>query len=220
MTIIVDTPVNGITARDIVTGAMRDLGIIGLTESADDEELRYGLEHLDLLLKALAAEGARPWMDDEAVVSFSAGQVEAELVPRPVEVADASVVMSPVYQRKLWRWNAGEYADIPNKAQRGTPVRYDLRFSPQTIYMRLWPVPNVATDVVYTYTREIADVAANSEVDIPQMWGLALRSMLMARLTAFMPQGMPDWVIMQAEIAKQRVLDFDRPESYQMGPLI
>jgi len=201
------------TARDVVAGAMRDLGIIGLAETPEAEELSYGLDQLDMLLKELAAEGLASWTIEESTVSFAAGEREVVLTPRPVEVLDASYVM-PTYERAMKRWNDGEYSALPNKAQQGYPVGYQIRFTATEVLMRLWPVPNAATTISYSYTRVLQDVAASSPIDVPQMWIGAVRQMLAARLSTFGPIS-PD-VYGKAELAKTRLLDFNRPEAYTL----
>lgn len=217
MSLVVGTTGTGETARDVVMGAMRDLGVIGLADEPEAEELRYGLNQLDLMLRALAAEGLVPWTSEDGQATFEAGEAEAVLTPRPAAVSEARF-LSTGYQRSLFRWEAGEFAMIPNKVQRGTPVRFEIRENPTEVRMRLWPVPNAPTTIAYSYTREIEPVSASSVIDVPAMWGDALRKMLKARLTPFMPEGLPQYVLVEAEIAKQRLLDFERPESYQLGP--
>lgn len=200
------------TARDVVTGAMRDLGIIQLTETPAAEELDYGVEQLNLMFKSLAAEGITPWTDVEATAEFGIGVSTVTLAPRPADVTEAGLVVSASYERPLTRWSAGEYSDIPNKAQRGTPLAYSILRTPTAVQMRLWPVPSASSTIGYTYTRVIEDVDANMVLDVPQMWGEAIREMLKARLTAFGP--VPDTVLMRAEMLKRQLLDYDRPESY------
>ena len=203
------------TARDVVTGAMRDLGIIPLSENPDAAELDYGVDQLNLMLKGLAAEGLTPWTDSEATAVVLAGTNTVTLDPRPVEVSDARVVDS--FERYMQRWTGGEYADIPNKAQVGVPVAYEILHTPSTVQMRVWPVPQSDTTIAYSYQRVIEDVDANTPLDVPQLWAEAIREMLKARLTAFGP--VPDIVNARAEMMKRKLLDYSRPESYQLGPM-
>ena len=203
------------TARDVVTGAMRDLGIIPLDEAPEAAELDYGIEQLDLLLKGLAAEGIMPWSDEETTVVFSAVG-EAVLDPRPVDVIEARLVVGATYQRPLTRWGAGEYDELPNKTQTGEPLAYEIIETPTQVSMRVWPVPTTATTIAYSYHRVIEDVDADTALDIPQVWGEAVREMLKARLTAFGP--VPQTVLMRAEMLKRQLLDFSRPESYFIEP--
>lgn len=204
------------TARDVVTGAMRDLGVVPLGDDPEAEELDYALDQLNLMLKSLAVEGITPWTDVETTVVISAGTSTVTLTPRPADVTEASVVVSASYERPMTRWSAGEYSDVPNKVQSGSPLAYEVRRTPTAVTMRVWPVPATDTTVGYTYTRVIEDVAASTVLDVPQMWGEAIREMLKARLTAFGP--VPESVVMRAEMLKRQLLDYDRPESYFIEP--
>lgn len=201
------------TARDVVTGAMRDLGILALGRDPKARELSYGIEQLNLLLKELAAEGLTPWTEMDGSVVFNAGSAQATLLPRPVAVSQAEIEMANGYYRQLFEMGAERF---PNRNQQGMPVGYELRYTPNAVKMRLWPVPRAKMTVTYRYSRVIGDVNANDPLDVPQMWGSALREMLKARLTAFGPVS-PD-VEMRAMMMKERLLDFNRPESYYIGP--
>lgn len=204
------------TARDMVIGAMRDLGVIGLADEPEAAELDYGVRQLDLMLKALAVEGVSPWTEVETTASFGAGVSTVVLSPRPADVIDASLVVSATYERPLTLWTAGEFSDIPNKTQSGAPLAYILTATPTAVSMRVWPVPTTTTTIRYSYTRVIEDVVAGSVLDVPQMWGDAIGEMLKARLTAFGP--VPQSVIMRAEMLKNQLLDYDRPSSYFIEP--
>lgn len=203
------------TARDVVTGAMRDLGIIGLGKEPRATELAYGIEQLNLLLKDLAKEGLSPWTDLEATATFAADTAEVTLTPRPIEVSEARVLMASGYYRTLRKLSAGEYDRYPNRNQGGFPVAFELRRTPTQVSMRLWPVPQAETEIAYSYSRVVEDATENAALDVPQMWGSGIREMLKARLTAFGP--IDPAVEMRAEIAKRSLLDFERPESYTIG---
>lgn len=206
------------TARDLVTGAMQDLGVVGLSEAIEAEELDYGLAQLDLLLKGLAAEGVTPWSSEETTVAFASGTSEVTLSPRPLDVLEARLQVSSTYDRPLTRWSNGEYDEIPNKSQAGEPLAYEILHTTSDVKMRVWPVPNTAMTIAYSYHRVLEDIAAGDAPDVPQMWLDALRALLRARMTAFMPQGMPTWVIFEAQEKKRILLDYDRPESYMIEP--
>lgn len=202
------------TARDVVTGAMRDIGVLRLNRQPTAAELSYGVEQLDLLLKDLAADGIVPWTDMEETAVFPAGTSTVTLDPRPVEVSEARVLVG-TYERPLLRYSNGDYDILPNKTQQGVPLAFELVRTPTAVQMRLWPVPSADTTVSYSYSRVIEDVSENAALDVPQLWGAAVREMLKARLTAFGPVD-PN-VLVKAEMAKTRLLDFERPESYRLG---
>ena len=200
------------TAREVVAGALRDMGIVALGRDPKAHELAYGVEQLNLLMKELAADGIAPWSASPGVALFAAGVAEVTLSPRPVEVSEARVLTG--YFRLLRRLGAGEYEAYPNQTQPGTPVAYDIRHTPAGVAMRVWPVPNVAMDVHYSYTRALEDADPSQPLDLPQIWGSAIREMLKARLTAF--GAVDPMVEARAEMMKRRLIDFGRPESYTL----
>lgn len=206
-----------ITARDVVTGAMRDLGVLALGRDPKAAEMTYGIEQLNLLLDELAAEGASPWAEEDGSVTLTANDGEVVLEPRPVAVSNARLLMAPNgHVRPLHRLNAGEFDAYPNPQQRGLPVTYEVREMAEGVSMRVWPVPSVATTIYYSYTRSLQEVEETTPLDLPQVWGSAIREMLKARLTAFGPVD-PN-VERRAEFMKRKLLDYARPESYQIGP--
>lgn len=204
------------TARDVVVGAMRDLGVIGLSEMPGADELAYGIEQLNLLLRGLAADGVTPWTDVETTVDFPAATGVVTLDPRPVDVLEARLAVSASYSRPLTRWTAGEYDLIPDRTQSGVPLAYEILHAPDAVEMRIWPVPSEDVTIAYSYQSVIADVDAGEELAVPQVWGEAIREMLKARLTAFGP--VPDDVKMRAAMLRQQLVDFDRPASYFIEP--
>lgn len=203
------------TARDVVKGAMQDMGILRLGADPKAQELAYGIEQLNLLLKDLAAEGIVPWTGEDGEVLFTAGTDEMTLSPRPTAVHDARVQLASGYFRPLHMLEPGEYDLYPNPAQTGTPITFEVRETPGTVTMRLWPVPSADTTIAYSYSRVIEDVDAGTALDVPQMWGAAVREMLKARLTAFGP--VDPATEARAEYMKRRLIDFSRPASYTIG---
>lgn len=207
------------TARDVVIGAMRDLGIIAPDDVPTAAEFAYGIEHIDLMLKDLAQEGVFPWTDMEGTVTIPANTNTVALTPNPVEVSSAEVTMPGTYgyTRPLFRWSDGDYSTLPVKNQRGLPIKFDTIQTPTGMSLRVWPVPTVDTVVSYTYSRMIEDVQEGEVLDVPQEWGMAMRAMLKQHLTAYGP--VPPEVVMKAEMARQRLIDASRPDSYRMQSL-
>jgi len=206
------------TGREMVTGAMHELGILSLDDVPDAAELDYGIEQLNLILKGLAAEGVTPWTDVEATVAFATSASTVTLDPRPLGVLEARLEVSSTYQRPLTRWSNGEYDEIPNKAQTGQPLTYEVLQTATAMQMRVWPVPDKAYTVAYSYQRVIEDIDENTNLDVPQVWHEAVRALLKTKMTPFMPQGVPQHVLVEAEMRKRKLLDYDRPESYMIEP--
>lgn len=207
------------TARDVVIRAMRHRKILAIRQQPAAAELEYGIETLNLILKRLAAKGVSPWIDVDGSVVIPADTVSVALSPRPIDVLEARLSVSPTYQRTLTRWEQGDYATLPNPLQRGDPLIYSLRFAPDGVTMRVWPVPVADRTIAYSYQRVIEDVDANTALDVPQMWQDAVVRMLAAALDSF--GGDPMHIAKlesDAVVAESELLDFDRPSSYFIEP--
>lgn len=200
------------TARDVVQDVMQDRGLISLGASVTAEELSYGLVKLNDLLKGLAVEGVSPWTNVEGSATITADTASVVLDPRPIDVLEARLTVSATYERPLTRWEHGEYVTLPNKAQTGDPLIYTIEHTPTQVSMVVWPVPSTDQTITYSYDRVIEDVEASTVLDVPQLWGRAIKDMLAAELTAF--EDVPPAVEAKAMLARRSVLDHSRPESY------
>lgn len=201
------------TARDVVLLAYQDRSIAE-PDDVQAGELSYGITKLNLILKALEAEGVLPWTSAETTAVVPSGSSLVTLDPRPAGVLEARLQVTPTYQRPLTRWSNGEYDEIPNKAQSGEPLAYEVIQTPADMQVRVWPVPTADTTLVYSYQRVIEDVEPGTVLDVPQRWLLAVGKMLQAELKGFGP--IPIDVMADAERAKMELLDYDRPESYMI----
>jgi hypothetical protein len=225
------------TARDVVTGALRDLGVVAVGRDPKAAEMTYGIDQLNLLLAELAAEGASPWAQEDGVAEFwidgtilmpapdgglnpveVAVQVpvgEVVLDPRPRAVSNARLSLASSHMRPLHRLSAGEFDLYPNPQQRGVPVAYEVREKAEGVSLRVWPFPDKPLMIYYSYTRALEDVEETTPLDLPQVWGSAIREMLKARLTAFGP--VDPAIEARAEFMKRKLLDHARPESYHIN---
>lgn len=205
------------TARDIVTRAMHHRKVLAIRQQPTSAELEYGVETLNLILKRLAAKGVSPWIDVDGSATITANVASVILSPRPIDVLEARLSVSPTYQRPMTRWEQGEYATLPNPVQSGEPLIYSLRFTPTDVTMRVWPVPTANRTILYSYQRVIEDVDVGTALDLPQTWSDAIVKMLAAGLATF--GGDPLHIAKidaEAEAAEIELLDFDRPDSYYL----
>lgn len=208
------------TARDVVIGAMRDLAIIAPDDVPTAAEFEYGIEHINLMLKDLAQEGVFPWANLTGTATILANTNTVTLSPDPVEVSFAEIDMpgSYGYTRQLFRWSEGDYEALPTKRQKGLPIKFDTVRTVGGTALRVWPTPTTDTVVTYNYSRMIEDVVEGQVLDVPQEWGMAIRAMLKEHLTAYGP--IPPEVVMKAQMARQKIIDAARPESYRMQGFI
>lgn len=209
----------GMTARDLITKAMWDRGVVALGVEPKAKELRYGLTALNLMLKTWAAKGLTLWTDEDGTATVDAGDPVVVLSPRPIDVNDVSLLVSAGYERPMTRWEKGEYSSLPNKAQAGDPLIYTPVYVADGMSLKVWPVPTTDKTLIYSYSRVIADVTELSDpVDVPQMWLETVIKVLSAKLPAFGTDPQTDMLV-KAEAAQmeQAMFDHDRPASYQIG---
>lgn len=211
------------TARDMVTQAMRELTVIASGENPTADEIADGIFRLNSMLKAWGVRVAL-WRDTPGVVAFPAGTASAVLTPRPGRVTSARYRLDTTNERPLTRWEPADYDLLPNKASRGSPTAYIITQNPAAVTMTLWPVPSVVTTVLYSYDRVVEDVtSANDVVDVPQMFfetvwtNLAVRLAPMFGKARLDPQTLAE-VKGRAARLEAEMLDWDRPDSYQLGP--
>lgn len=205
-----------LTARAIVTRALKLLSVAGAGQTVDAEDGADGLEALNWMLKSMQAEGVNMWREDEVSQVVLAGEIETLITPRVVDIQSARIVTG--YQRTLARWERGEYDQIPNKTSPGIPSCYFLDQRLNETHLRLWPVPSMDMTVIYTAARVIEDVTdLDQTLDIPQMWLEAVCYNLAVRLYPSFGGERIDAVRAEAERLYALMLNHDRPASIYMG---
>lgn len=212
-----------LTASDIVTQAMRELGLLSAGENPTGEEVQDGILQLNWMLKSWQSRGLTSWRDTDGAIEFPSGTDTMPLDPFCADVLEARLVQSTGYERPLQRWTLGQYRQIPNKAIRGWPTAFTIAKTIDSISMTVWPVPNQNLTVNYSYTRIIEDVTDGAQtVDVPQMWLETVYLGLAARLAntfgAMRLDPTATQLVMQrAANLEQLLLDQDRPASIYMG---
>ena len=206
-----------LTARSVATKAMQDRGIIGIGVDPTGAELAYCVDALNLMLKAWAARGLTLWTEEDGTATTTPASNVVELPVRVIDVSEVRVLSAGI-ERQMTRWEKGEYATLPNKAQTGEPLIYSMVYADEP-YLRIWPTPSTARTLYYTYARVIEDIAVDDPVGVPQMWQETVVKCLAARLDAF---GVADGetlgkIASDAARLEQMMFDHDRPASYFIG---
>lgn len=192
------TTTSTLLASDLVTLAMKELGLLSSGEEPTGEEYADGLSALNWMLKSWQSRGLTSWRDTDGVVLFAIGQATNALDPFCLDVLDARLVQGgevgtetgtmslpfPPYvitsdyfpaeggnERLLQRWERAQYRQLPNKGTPGWPTAYTISKTIGGIAMSVWPVPNANMTVRYSYTRVIEDVTDGAQtIDVPQEW--------------------------------------------------
>ncbi|NYD88750.1 hypothetical protein [Sphingomonas melonis] len=210
------------TARDMVTQAMREIGVLASGENPSADELADGILRLNSMLKAWAAKGLNLWRNTQGTVDFAAG-ISSAAIPEALTVGEARLLLSGGTERPLALWESDQYAVLPNKGSVGVPVAYTMISQVGGLTMQLWPVPSRDVTIRYSFGRITADVIQPSDpVDVPQMFQEAVWLMLAVRMAPTFGKARTDPQTVQLVAARaaeleRDMLDFDRPASYQLG---
>lgn len=217
------TITSALSASDLVTLAMKELGLVASGETPTGDELNDGLTALNWMLKSWQSRGLVSWRDTDGSVSFPANTASMVLSPYCLDVVDARLVQAVGYERPLQRWERAQYRQLPNKSTLGFPAAYMVAKTNGAITMYLWPVPTATMTVKYGYARVIEDVTDGAQtIDVPQEWqevamlGLAVRLASMFGVSRLDPAAV-GLIGQRAAALEQLLLDQDRPASIFMG---
>lgn len=214
---------SSMTVREVITKALRLLGVTPIGETPQAEETQEAMESLNWMLKTMQADGCNLFREFEDTATFAADTATVTLAPRVLDVMEARRVISTSSELPLARWETGEYRQIPNKTASGNPVAYTLSKGVSSITMTVWPVPSASTDIKYTASRIIDDVTALDEtIDLPQEWTEAVYYNLAARLiepfsVMTTDPGRAQRIDAAAGALYQKLIGSDRPASVFFG---
>lgn len=207
------------TVAQMVQKAMREIGVLAAGETPEAADLEDGMDTLNWMLKSMAADGANLFRIVEGSLAFPINTATVALSPYCSDVLEARLVQSSTFERPLQRWEVGQYASLPNKAQPGWPTAFYLSRTIDTLSMTLWPVPSEAMVVNFTYARIPDDVTDGAEtIDLPQQWVECAYFNLASRLanTFGATRTDPNSVARVDAMAQRlyaKMLDSDRPAS-------
>lgn len=213
------------TAGEFMTLAMQEIGALGAGETPTGEEYEAMIPRLNFMLKSWQSKGCNLWRETDGSITIAANTASGTLSPRVIDVYAARVVNSP-NEIPLQRWEAGEYRQIPNKAQKGRPVAFYIDKQRDAVNMYVWPVPTTSTEIKLDYARVIEDVVATTDnLDIPQQWIETVYMCLAARCAALFGATRVDpntvaEIKERAAMLETDMLDMDRPSSVFFGSAV
>lgn len=223
MTAVLPSGFTGLIASDIVTIAMKELGLLNSGQVPTGDELEDGLRSLSWMLKSWDAKGCNLWRQTENEIEYLEGVATMTLDPYALDVLECRLVQSSTFERPLMRYELGQYQALPNKAQPGWPSSYYLQKDVGGTALTLWPVPSQDVTIRFTYARASEDVTDGAQtIDVPLIWTEAVYVCLAARLVQQFGVTRTDPATAQVVAARaadleQQMLDNDRPASVFMG---
>lgn len=163
-----------LTARDVITFALRKMGIVPIGQEVDYNEIAPLLIDLNLMLKGWETAGPYLWCNTEGSIALTPNtQSYSMTADNPLRLVEVRYQYPDGHILPMTRMSRIQYKQLPIKNSSGIPVQwyFDPQAASQTIYV--WPVlATVTTDaIVYTYQRRFQMVQSpNDSIDIPEEW--------------------------------------------------
>jgi hypothetical protein len=163
-----------LTARDVITFALRKLGLVSIGQVPDYNEISPLLLDLNLMVKGWETQGPHLWRNTFSTIPLVANAQSYSLASdNPLRIVECRYRYPDGHDLPMKRLSRILYANLPLKNSAGYPTQYyfDPQESSQTLYV--WPVlTTVTTDqFAYTFQRRFQMVQTpNDNIDIAQEW--------------------------------------------------
>lgn len=207
----------------VITGALRLLGVLGQGDSPDPIQVQDAAEALNVLVKSWQADGLQLWKVKKYTLALVQGQHEYDTttdmgIDKPLKVlhcllhdipSDTDVLMVTLTRE--------EYDSLSNKNSESAPVQY--YYTPGITSGTLFVYPDVSESaalnkqIIITYQSRFDDMLdSDSVIDFPNEWVRALKYGVAVELAY--EYGYPtkdrDRLINHAEKIKLDVMSFDQ----------
>lgn len=210
------------TARELVTFALRKINVCAKNEDPDADDAETARIELNTMLKGWQ-KYANLWRMTEGSVTLLNATASYALTPFPHKVISARYRDTGGNDTPLEVLTRDEYYDMPNKTGAGRPNSYYVDYQRTAATLYTWQVQaTVTTETIkYTFQRKFEDVddLAN-DIDVKQEHFEVVGFNLAARLADDYGRagGHIDRVIQRAGMLLNDVLDDDREDYIQIIP--
>lgn len=207
----------------VITGALRLLGVIGQGQAPDSTQIAEAAEALNVLVKSWQADGLQVWKITTSNIDLVEGKAtyrtdtDMGLANKPLKVWDCTMYDVPSGSEAVMiSLSNHDYKILSNKGSKSVPSQY--YYQPLETYGELTLYPNVGASaaankkVKMTYSLPLNDVLGPTDVlDFPSEWNRALKYGLAVELSY--EYGYPtkdrDRLIQHAMLIKDEVLSWD-----------
>lgn len=157
------------TVAEIVTAALRKIGVSAGDETPSSADMASGVEALNWMLKAWQVNEELDLAVTSLSHSLTATAAQTLTPVRPVRILHVNFRQSSI-DRPLTEMTRQEYDTLPNKSTAGDPTSWYYDRQKESAVLYIWPVPSSVSGktLEITYERELEDIAASTDtVDLP-----------------------------------------------------
>lgn len=161
-----------LNAQQVITFALRKLGVVPIGQEADYNEVAACLLELNMMIKGWETTGPNLWRNTDGAIDLVANTPNYSLTAdNPLRIVEARYRYPDGHDLPLIRMSRIQYKNLPIKNSPGSPTQYyfDPQETSQIFY--IWPViQTVTTDqMVYTFQRRFQMVQSpNDSLDMTQ----------------------------------------------------
>lgn len=169
-------------ADEVITDALRLLGVLNADQTAKPGHLALGRRMLSYIMKAIANEGVSVRVIERVTVTSPAQTITPASDTEDVTKMFWTGVDGT--DHPMERRSRDDYDDLSVKATSSPPTQFTFDQTNGNLTILLYPVPdaNVAS-VTYVRQRRLRDIdAGDVTFDLPSKWALAILSKLQALL--------------------------------------
>jgi hypothetical protein len=208
-----------ITARDIIRGALLELGVLASGEPLSADDQSDCIIKLNQMLGSWSTEELMVYGNVREVFPLTAGKqsytmgssITADFnTPRPIDIQNVRVQLvgsNPSNEVPLEMLNDDEWADLLVK---GTPGSFPTKVHQQNAYpleiLDVWPIPGAGNNLVIYSAKALSAIAnANTAIDLPPGYEHAIQMNLAVLLGPRYGRAITPDLMTQAMDAKANV---------------
>lgn len=206
------------TTRDIISDALRKIGVVAADEAMTADQAASGLRELDRMLKGWQNRGYFLWTKASQTLTLTTAASYTLSPVRPLRILNARLVRSGL-ETPMMEMARDEYDNLPNKASTGLPTQFHYDRQRENALFYVWPVLATANGetIKITYEREVEDQDdLDAAPDVPGEWLDATVYNLASRLADDFMINNPR-VDARAQALLEEALAFDREGSVFFG---
>lgn len=209
-----------INAGELVTFALKLIGVIDSDETPAAEDMDDGITALNLMMKSWQIKGPHLARETFGSVSLVNATASYSLTPRPYRIIEARYRDASGRDIPMLELVRQEYVDLPLKSASGIPTQFYVDIQNDAVNLYVWPVQAAVTTetIQFTYQRRFEDVDNKiNDIDIPQEWLETVAYNLAERCQPIFSTN-NQRVTARAQMLLDEAMDADREAYIQLMP--